>query len=63
MPLGPLRGLRVGDPVRALGHALQVRAGRDLLGRVLDGLGRPIDGGPALTGELVDVDHEAPGTP
>jgi flagellum-specific ATP synthase len=61
MPLGPLRGLRVGDPVTALGHALQVRAGQDLLGRVLDGLGRPIDGGPALTGELVEVDNDAPG--
>ena len=39
MPLGPLRGLRVGDPAVALGHALQVRAGHDVLGRVLDGLG------------------------
>jgi flagellum-specific ATP synthase len=28
---------------------------------VLDGLGQPIDGGPALTGELVEVDNEAPG--
>jgi flagellum-specific ATP synthase len=61
MPLGPLRGLRVGDPVVALGHALQVRVGGDLLGRVLDGLGQPIDGGPALTGDLVEVDHDAPG--
>ncbi len=61
MPLGPLRGLRVGDPVIALGHSLQVRVGTDLLGRVLDGLGRPIDGGAPLTGALVDVDHDAPG--
>jgi flagellum-specific ATP synthase len=61
MPLGPLRGLRVGDPALALGHALQVRVGPDLLGRVLDGLGQSIDGGPALTGDLVEVDNEAPG--
>jgi flagellum-specific ATP synthase len=61
MPLGPLRGLRVGDPVVALGHSLQVRVGPDLLGRVLDGLGQPIDGGPDLAGTLVDADNEAPG--
>jgi flagellum-specific ATP synthase len=61
MPLGPLRGLRVGDPVVALGHSLQVRVGHDLLGRVLDGLGQPIDGGPDLAGPWVDVDNEAPG--
>ena len=28
---------------------------------MLDGLGQPIDGGPPLTGALVDVDHDAPG--
>jgi flagellum-specific ATP synthase len=61
MPLGALRGLRVGDAALALGHALQVRVGPDLLGRVVDGLGQPIDGGPELTGRLVDVDADAPG--
>ncbi|MBC7551761.1 MAG: FliI/YscN family ATPase, partial [Cellulomonas sp.] len=34
--------------------------GPDLAGRVLDALGRPIDGGPALTGELVSLDSPLP---
>jgi flagellum-specific ATP synthase len=60
MPLGSVRGLRPGDTARATGHALRIRVGADLLGRVLDGLGRPLDGGPALTGDLVDVEQDAP---
>ena len=61
MPLGELRGVRYGDVVEALGHPLPVRVGRRLLGRVLDGLGRPIDGGPALADlEEVSVDADPP---
>ena len=48
MPLGSLRGVRYGDSVEALGGPLPVRVGQGLLGRVLDGLGNPIDDGPAL---------------
>lgn len=44
MALGPLAGVGPGDPVTAGQHAQQVRVGSSLLGRVLDGLGRPIDG-------------------
>jgi len=54
MPLGDLRGVRFGDTVEALGRPLPLAVGTGLLGRVLDGLGRPIDGGPAL-GEWEDV--------
>src|SRR5690606_1958344 len=40
---------------------LRVPVGEALLGRVLDGLGTPIDGGPALTAlPQVVVDHPAP---
>lgn len=53
MPLGEVAGVRVGQPVRPTGQPLQVPVGTALMGRVLDGLGRPIDGGPALDG-LVD---------
>ncbi len=60
MPLGEVRGLRDGDPVVASGDGLRIRVGADLLGRVLDGVGRPMDGGPALTGELTGVDMAAP---
>ncbi|MDZ7678948.1 MAG: FliI/YscN family ATPase [Acidimicrobiales bacterium] len=48
MPLGHLHGLRAGDPVEATGGSLTVPVGRQLLGRVLDGLGSPIDEGPSL---------------
>ncbi len=61
MPLGPTVGLRTGATVEHTGGPLRVRAGDDLRGRVLDGLGRPIDGGPAIDHlPLVDVTHRAP---
>jgi V/A-type H+-transporting ATPase subunit B len=42
------RGIATGDQVRFLGHPMQVPFGQALLGRVFDGSGRPIDGGPEL---------------
>ena len=48
MPLGALEGIGPGTTVTATGQQLRVQAGDALLGRVLDGLGRPIDGGPEL---------------
>ena len=48
MPLGDVSGVRYGDTVEALGRPLPVVVGEGLLGRVLDGLGRPIDDGPPL---------------
>ncbi|MEH0109333.1 FliI/YscN family ATPase [Tersicoccus sp. MR15.9] len=50
MPLGPLEGIRVDDPVRRRPGGSTVPVGRGLLGRVIDGLGRPIDGRGSLTG-------------
>lgn len=46
MPLGPTHGLEVGTPLRRVGRAAYARVGRALLGRVVDGLGRPLDGRP-----------------
>ncbi|MCB9632454.1 MAG: FliI/YscN family ATPase [Sandaracinus sp.] len=46
MPLGLTAGLEVGTPLRRLGRAARARVGRGLLGRVVDALGRPLDGGP-----------------
>jgi flagellum-specific ATP synthase len=61
MPLGPLHGIRVGDPVSPTGAPLLVPVGESLRGRVLDGLGNPMDGGPPLTEcELVAVEALAP---
>ena len=43
MPLGELGGIGAGAEVRALGSPLEVALSPSLLGRILDGLGRPID--------------------
>jgi flagellum-specific ATP synthase len=62
MPLGELSGVHAGARVRATGMPLQVPVGEALLGRVLDGLGRPVDGGPPLDQSLewVDLASETP---
>jgi flagellum-specific ATP synthase len=62
MPLGRLSGITARARVRHAGAPLQVPTGRSLLGRVLDGLGRPIDGkGPIdATAERVSLDNTPP---
>ena len=64
LPLGRTSGVEVGTHVRHTGGPLRVRVGDALRGRVLDGLGRPVDGGPALADlpglESVVVDRPAP---
>jgi ATP synthase in type III secretion protein N len=44
MPLGELEGRGPGNPVIPTGNCLTVRVGDGLLGRILDGLGDPLDG-------------------
>ena len=44
MPLGDLRGVQAGAQVTSDGSLFTVPVGPNLLGRVVDGLGRPIDG-------------------
>ena len=61
LPLAETTGLRVGDHVEASGVGLRIPVGEELRGRVLDGLGRPIDGGPSLAHlPQVVVDNETP---
>lgn len=61
MPLGRISGISAGDAVRTKGVPLLVPTGAGLFGRVLDGLGRPIDGkGPLLAPVLVPLDHDTP---
>lgn len=61
MPLGAIAGVGPDDEVESTGGGFVVRASDALLGRVVDGLGRPIDGGPALdAGVLVPVDRDPP---
>jgi flagellum-specific ATP synthase len=44
MPTGETRGLRPGARVVPARHGLEVAVGRGMLGRVVDGAGRPLDG-------------------
>ncbi|WP_217184121.1 FliI/YscN family ATPase [Streptomyces sp. AC495_CC817] len=62
MPLGPLGGITVRTRVRHAGAPMQVPTGAAVLGRVLDALGRPIDGrGPLGPGVVtVPLEHDAP---
>lgn len=47
MPLSDVRGAAAGDGVDAVANRQHIGVGPGLIGRVLDGLGRPIDGRPA----------------
>jgi flagellum-specific ATP synthase len=61
LPLGATHGLRVGARVGQTGAPLRVHVGEALTGRVLDGLGRPLDGGPSITHlPTVSVENAAP---
>jgi len=51
MPLEETGGLQLGDTVIARPEAARVEVGQQLLGRVLDGFGKPMDGGPAIDPE------------
>ncbi|MDI9641607.1 FliI/YscN family ATPase [Kamptonema cortianum] len=43
MPLGEITGVKSGSLVKSTGHCVRVPVGEGLLGRCVDGLGRPID--------------------
>jgi FliI/YscN family ATPase len=61
MPLGELDGLHAGAAVQPLGRTFGVDVGPSLLGRVLNGLGQPIDGkGPLDAIDRVPLSAEPP---
>ncbi|MHB1041873.1 MAG: flagellar protein export ATPase FliI [Eubacteriales bacterium] len=62
MPLGELRGIYQGCSVAPTGKTLSVRVGEQLLGRIINGLGVPMDGLGPLKGNLVNypVDNSSP---
>lgn len=61
MPLGSLAGVEAGALVEHRERANRIRVGTSLLGRVIDGLGNPIDDlGPIIGAESVSVDAAAP---
>lgn len=49
------KGVSTGDQVRFLGKMMQVGCGESMLGRVFNGSGEPIDNGPELMEEKVDI--------
>ena len=53
MPLGSMDGLRPGANVVNTGSSMKIQVGPQLLGRVLDGLGRPIDNLGAINSQCL----------
>ncbi|MAF50068.1 MAG: F0F1 ATP synthase subunit alpha [Rhodospirillaceae bacterium] len=59
---GDDRGIREGDTVKRTGDIVDVPVGKELLGRVVDGLGEPIDGkGPINAKQRSLIEVKAPG--
>ena len=59
--LGDYWHLHAGDEVERTGRVMDVAVGDRLLGRVLDPLGRPLDGkGPVVSGERLPIERPAP---
>ena len=55
-------GIKEGDTVKRTGEIVDVPVGKELLGRVVDGLGNPIDGkGPIKSSEKRRIELKAPG--
>ena len=62
MPLEDTTGLQAGDTIVARPEAARVEVSAQLLGRVLDGFGKPMDGGAAIDAEaLYDLYARPPG--
>lgn len=60
--LGPYTDIKDGDEVRRTGRIMEVPVGEQLLGRVVNPLGQPIDGkGPIETGKTRPIESPAPG--
>ena len=60
--LGDYKTLREGDTVKTTGRILEVPVGPELLGRVVDALGNPIDGkGPLNASRTAPIERVAPG--
>ena len=61
MPFEAVRGVSFGSPVRLEQGSVRIGVGASLVGRVLDALGNPIDGGPQpRTSQYRPVDAEPP---
>ena len=63
MPLEEVDGLQAGDPVEARGEEARVAVGPGLLGRVIDGFGKPLDEGPPIQARDAYNLYGTPGNP
>ncbi len=63
MALGHLSGMGAGAEVIPFGRPLSIRVGDDLLGRVVNGLGHPLDGKPAIIGRAWTPIRRSPPNP
>ena len=60
--MGDDNSVAEGDKVKRTGEILQIKVGKELLGRVVDALGKPIDGKGAIKGgKNANVEVKAPG--
>ncbi len=60
--LGDYKNISEGDPVKCTGKVLEVPTGPELLGRVVDALGHPVDGkGPVAAKMTAPIEQIAPG--
>lgn len=60
--LGPFTDIREGDEVRRTGRIMEVPVGEQLIGRVVNPLGQPVDGmGPINTTKTRPIEYGAPG--
>ncbi len=60
--LGEYREIKEGDTVRRTGRIISVPVGEEMLGRVVNALGQPIDGkGPISTSQYLPIERIAPG--
>ncbi|MEI8349427.1 MAG: V-type ATP synthase subunit B [Candidatus Omnitrophota bacterium] len=49
------RGISTGDQVRFLGHPMRVASGENLLGRIFNASGLPLDAGPILSDNMIEI--------
>src|SRR6188508_3772286 len=60
--LGEYLEIKEGDPVKRTGRIISVPVGDEMLGRVVNALGQPLDGkGPILTKQFLPIERLAPG--
>ncbi len=60
--LGEFQEIKEGDPVKRTGRIISVPVGEEMVGRVVNALGQPVDGkGPIATKQFREIERLAPG--